>query len=334
MSEGEDRDLLPSPAVEDAHARHGLKARVAPLVALLVLGCAIGVRTARADVAKEEGRFVEVYSTGKDGQRSLIARVDLDSLPQRVGRATDPHYDAEVRTRGVPLAEVLARVQIPPSADLALLRFDNGLQIPIAFRDGPLMARLAAFVARAATTDRFASLVTGRVEDPRRPPTEDDLRALRLHGNKVFVSDLGLAPVLPSVGKDLRPWSYADSLSRIELVERSGWEAKFDAGKDVREGQQVFLQTCAFCHGVRGAGAALGWDFVDPYPIYSPEWMKRFRSGADVMNQPHPRTMLAIHVGFRAGVNGTRTMPALRGMRDGEVKALWGWLQALAGASR
>ena len=72
---------------------------------------------------------------------------------------------------------------------------------------------------------------------------------------------------------------------------------------------------------------------MDAYPIYSPEWMKHFRSGADVMNRPRPRTMLAIHIGYRAGINGTRTMPALRGMADGEVKALWEWLEAVAKTS-
>ncbi len=165
---------------------------------------------------------------------------------------------------------------------------------------------------------------------PRRPPTEEDLRALHLHGNKLVVSDAGLAPILPSVMKDLRPWMYADSLSRIELVERAAWEARFDAGPATREGQRVYLGTCQFCHGVRGTGAALGWDFVEPYPIYSKEWIARLKSGADELNPTPPRTMLSIHVGHRTGIDLRRTMPALRGMRADEVDALWAWLQAVA----
>jgi len=298
--------------------------------ALLVTVVAAGPR---ANADEREGRYVEIFATAAGAKRRSLARVDLDALPQRVTQGKDPQYDAELRMRGLPLQEVLASVPIPASADLALLRFDNGLQIPISFRDAAFMKRLAPFVARATTTDRWVSLVPGQIEAPRRPPTEDDLRALRFHGNKVVVSDPTLAPVLPSAAKDLRPWMHADSLSSIELVEQSAWEAQFDAGPATAEGRRVYLGTCRYCHGVRGSGGAYGWDFVEPYPIYSDDWMRRLKRGAGELNPMPGKTMLSIHVRHRAGVDGSRTMPALRGMRTQEVTALWAWLQAVAARS-
>jgi len=294
---------------------------------------ALAALVTRADADEVSGRQIEIFAVAHDGTRSSLVKVDLDAVPQRERRGKDAQYDAEIRMRGVSLSEILLRAQIPASADLALLRFDNGLQIPLAFRDSAYMTKLAPFIARATTTDRWLSLHAGQVEDPRRPPSEEDLRPLHFHGNKIVVSDPGLAPLLPSVRSDLRPFMYADSLASIELVERASWEAQFDAGPATREGQAIFLGTCRYCHAVRGQGGALGWDFVEPYPIYSDEWVKRLKAGANELNFTPARTMLAIHVKYRASVDGNRTMPALRGMRPTEITALWAWLQAVGSRS-
>jgi mono/diheme cytochrome c family protein len=287
--------------------------------------------SAHAKVTNIDGRFVELFWTAPGAERVPLARVDLDALPQRTTKVRDPQYGADIRMRGVPLADVLARVRIPPAADLALLRFDNGLQIPLSFRDQVFMTKLAPFVARATTRDPSESLRAGQVESPARAPTTEDLRPVSFNGNKVVVSDAALATMLPTIAGDLRPWMYADSLFAIELVQRTAWEAQFDAGPAVREGERVYLGSCRYCHAIRGSGGALGWDFVEPYPIYSAEWMHRLEQGSDELaRRPAARTMLSIHVRYRAGIDGNRTMPALRGMTPAEVTALWDWLQAVA----
>jgi mono/diheme cytochrome c family protein len=157
------------------------------------------------------------------------------------------------------------------------------------------------------------------------------MRPLTFHGNKIVVADPALAETLPEITENLRPWLYADSLARIELVTRRAWDGRFDAGEGVRDGEKVFNSSCRYCHAVRGAGGALGWDFVDPVPIYSAEWMKRFEANFSVDNPMPPSTLLMIHVRFRAG-DPSRSMPALRGMSTAQVAALWSWLQAIAPA--
>jgi mono/diheme cytochrome c family protein len=296
-----------------------------------MLGTWLLATSTHAEVKNVDGRIVEIFWTAPGAARALLTRVDLDALPQRTTTARDPQYGVDVRMRGVSLADVLARAQIPKSADLALLRFNNGLQIPLSFRDQAFMAKLAPFVARATTRDPSEALRAGQVESPARAPTTEDLRPVSFNGNKMVVSDAGLASMLPTITGDLRPWMYADSLFAIELVQNAAWEAHFDAGPTLSEGKRVYLGSCRYCHAIRGSGGALGWDFVDPYPIYSPEWMHRLEQGSDELaRRPPARTMLSIHVRYRAGIDGNRTMPALRGMKPAEITALWDWLQAVA----
>ena len=204
------------------------------------------------------GRIIEVSALSASGARRVLAQVDLDRLPPIEVTRRDPQYDAEVRLRGVTLEQVLARAGVPPGSDLALLRFNNGLVIPLSFRDGALMARLRPFLARAATLDSRAPLVLGRVEDPRRPPTPEDLRPVRFLGNKLVVAEAEHPAVLPTLTRDLRPWLYADSLASIELVERAAWERQLDVDPATAQGLRVYLGSCRFCHAIRGTGGALG----------------------------------------------------------------------------
>jgi mono/diheme cytochrome c family protein len=298
---------------------------------------AIGVLTlwrfaaeSRADVPGFEGRFIEVFHSSTPGNRTRIARIDLDGLRQQTLVRRDPQYNAEIHMRGAWLSDVLASVAIPPTANQALLRFDNGMLVPVSFRDPNEMLKLAAFVARATARDRWTPLVAGQVEDSKQPPTEDDLRAVSFHGNKLVVNDNAPAGVLPSTSHDLKPWLHVDTLSAIELVDRVAWEQHFNAGPATAAGQVVYLGTCRYCHAVRGVGGAMGWDFVEPYPLLSERWAKSFMRDAYERRAMPARTVLSLHVRFRAGVDGNRTMPALRGMRDEEVRDLWSWVQAIA----
>lgn len=301
-----------------------------------LLLCVVSLVIARGRARADEGRVVEVYAMRDDGTRVPLRSVDLDRLPQDEWTGPDPQYDVAMRMRGAPLEKLWRDVPVPAEADLALLRFDDGLLIPVAFRDADLMRRLRPRIIRANVQPvLFARLERGVVAVPRRPPTEEDLRPVVFHGNKVVVADARLAPTLPDVKADLAPWKYADSLHSIDFVRRASWEARFDAGPSTRAGQKVFLGTCVLCHAVRGAGGTMGWDFVDPYPIYSDAWMAKLGDDEQALEthseeRMSPKIALDIHVRFRAGGSGTRTMPALRGMRQEQVEQLWSWMQAVA----
>jgi mono/diheme cytochrome c family protein len=277
---------------------------------------------------------VELFAQTPDGARRLVARVDLDALPTRTWTGHDPQYAATLLMRGSPLESLWSGLAVPSDADLALLRFDNGLLIPIPFRDAGFMRTLAPQIVRAnVAVGPWAALARGHIEDTDRPPTSEDLRRVSFHGNKVMVADARRSMLLPSLQKDLAPWLYADSLHSVDFVRRTTWEAQFSHGPAVEAGMRIYLGSCVICHAVRGTGGALGWDFIDPYPIYSDEWMKHVAAEPPAPEDAMPaRTLLDIHVRYRDGVNGSRSMPALRGMTADEVTALWSWLQATTGA--
>ncbi|MEO6954915.1 MAG: hypothetical protein ABI321_24150 [Polyangia bacterium] len=298
------------------------------LVALLVVG---GARLAVAN----EGRYVTVYVTNARGERTLTRKVDLDTLPTSEWTGTDAQYDRTMRMRGVPLEALWSASSPAADLDLALLHFDDGLLVPVPFRDAAYMKRAVPRVIRANTANVKTPMHAGELVALRRPPTREDLRPVTLHGNKVVVKDAVLPSMLPSTRGDLWPWRYADSLYEVELVNRVGWIARFDAGSATTPGRDVYVGSCVLCHAVRGVGGTMGWDFVAPYPIYSDAWKKKFKGeNPDLTDdlereELSGRTLLRIHVRQRAG-EMTRSMPALRGMTELEVGGLWKWLQAQA----
>ena len=300
------------------------------VVTLLVAG------VARLAVA-EEGRYVTVYVTNARGERSLGRKVDLDALPTREWTGNDAQYDQPMRMRGVPLERLWRESSSAADLDLALLHFDNGLLVPIPFRDAAYMKRAAPQVIRANAANATKPLHPGELVALHRPPTRDDRRPVTIHGNKIVVSDPSLPSMLESTRGDFSPWRYADSLHAVELVNRAGWLARFDAGPSATPGRDVYVGSCVLCLAVRGVGGGMGWDFVAPYPIYSEAWMTKFKGENPELTDPSERedlsgrTLLALHVRQRAG-DMTRSMPALRGMTGGQVRALWQWLQAQAQA--
>ena len=299
------------------------------VVALLVSG------GARLAVAEEEGRYVTVYVTTARGERSLGRRVDLDALPSREWTGKDAQYDSAMRMRGIPLERLWSASPPEAELDLALLHFDDGLLVPVPFRDATYMERAAPQVVRANAANASGPMHPGELVALHRPPTREDLRPVTIHGNKIVVGDPSLPSMLESTRGDLSPWRYADSLHAVELVNRAGWVARFDAGPSAVPGRDVYVGSCVMCHAVRGVGGAMGWDFVAPYPIYSEAWMTKFKgenpelTDASEREDLPGRTLLALHVRQRAG-DRTRSMPALRGMTGGQVRALWVWLQAQA----
>ena len=216
------------------------------------------------------------------------------------------------------LQSLIDRYAPPPEADLALLHFANGMQIPYAFRDPTLVKRTDAFVARAMRTapgQAFASHFPS-ISRPREGFV--DVRPITFGANKLVVSDVGHPAVPADVQTTFSPWMHVDSLTGIELVSSKAYYAQFDVdpSADVHSGYRLFTETCQFCHGARGVGAAFGWDFVSPVPIYT------YRG----------KENLFYHVKYKpldASAKGL-LMPALSHMTEQDATNVWRWLRAVA----
>ena len=80
--------------------------------------------------------------------RDRARQISLDEMVLRDVDRVDQQYHGAFGFRGVELGALIDDFAPPASADLALLHFANGMQVPLAFRDSELMHRLAPFVAR------------------------------------------------------------------------------------------------------------------------------------------------------------------------------------------
>jgi mono/diheme cytochrome c family protein len=253
------------------------------------------------------------------GARVDVRVVELDKLPLLEVRRPDIQYGGIFGFRGVRLVTLLERYDAPASVDLVLLHFANGMQVPLAFRDSALVERLDPLVARQIRLSPGEPFVTGQF-----PPIDRaragfvDVRPIQFGANKLVVGR-SEHPAVPPTNQDLfSPWKHVDSLTGIELVSAKAYYAQLDVDPDpkVRAGFQLFQQSCQFCHGARKVGAAFGWDFVEPTPIYS------YRGGKN----------LFYHVKYKpldAAAKGL-LMPALSYMTEDDAAALSRWLRAVA----
>jgi hypothetical protein len=207
-------------------------------------------------------------SSGAAGRKDVKA-LDLDALSVSEIRRPDIQYGGWFSYRGVALQTLIDRYAAPPEADLALLHFANGMQVPYAFRDAALVKQLDLFVARGMRPAPGAPFATGSFPSISRPREGFvDVRPITFGANKLVVSGRAHPAVPKEAEPTFSPWMHVDSLTGIELVSSKAYYAQFDvdASADVRAGLRIYTQTCQFCHGARGVGAAFGWDFVEPIP--------------------------------------------------------------------
>jgi mono/diheme cytochrome c family protein len=251
--------------------------------------------------------------------RERAQQIALDDLPLTDTQRSDVQYSGTFTYRGIALAAIIDKFGPPPSTDLALLHFANGMQIPLAFRDAELMGRLSPFVARGMRLAPKRPMQIGRFPKvSRSDPKIVDPRPIIFAGNKLVVADRAHPDVPPANRDVLSPWALADSLSGIEFVSRAAYYAQFDVDADpaVKDGERLFTQSCQFCHGVRQTGAAFGWDFVEPTPI------AEYRQGSSFFLHVRYKPLDAVSRGLR--------MPALSYMSENDARSLWRWLKAVA----
>jgi mono/diheme cytochrome c family protein len=256
---------------------------------------------------------------GRPSGRDRLQRIDLDTLPLKEVTHVDVQYAGAFPYRGIPLGDVIRAYGPSPGVDLALLHFANGMQIPFAFRDETQAKRLDPFLARGIRLGPGQPLKIGwfpNISQARQGYV--DVRPITFSGNKLVVRDRA-HPAVPAAAQEvLSPWLHADSLTGIELCSAKAYYAQFDIDPDpgVRAGYQLFLQSCQFCHGARGTGAAFGWDFVEPTPVFSYRGEKN----------------LFYHVKYKPQDAASKgiLMPALSHMTEADAHSIWLWLRAVA----
>jgi mono/diheme cytochrome c family protein len=281
------------------------------------------VSPAAADAQSESALVtVGVRKTGAGGGDGLpemapATRIDLDSLPLVEVERFDAQYGSPGTFTGVPLEALIARIQVPTHADLALLHFANGVVVPLAYRDRAVMKRLQPFVARGMHLPD-SGMTLGKF----RPVTSAvrgflDVPLIEFAGNKLVVAERWHPDVPARAERDLSPWVHVDSLVAIELVNAAAYTFMFPVVKKTAPGLALFRESCQFCHGVRQVGAKFGMDFVDPVPVH--QWPNIERRFYWHVRYRHPDPL----------VRG-EMMPALKYMSEREAAAVWSWLRSAA----
>lgn len=281
-------------------------AHLAPALVLLV--------AAGGPPAATDG--VAVWRRPSGGAKPTPVVVAWSSLRLEERTSSDVQLGGERSYRGVTLkALLLAAAQRTPAEDTALLHFKNGMLVPVPLDDATL-AKLDLFVARAVKDDTGAFVERfDNVIHERSPWMEQ--RAITFGTNKLVAKDR-FHPTLGAATTSFTPWAHVDTLTGVELVKGAAWQKTFRVGDDPRvlQGVGVFEQRCQFCHGVRGAGASFGWDFVKPIPVHT--W--------------RDAESLLYHVKFRklTGAEQGLMMPPQPDTTIDEVRALWEWMKAVS----
>ena len=255
------------------------------------------------------GHHVENPALG----RERLVQISPGALPLVEIQRTDPHQGTIERYKGFHLATLLERYAPPRSVDVALLRFSNGMIVPVPFRDGPTMRRIDPFIARALLVkDHWTS-----VFPPMRhgEPPEADARPLVFAGNKVVVADPRHPYVPPASQRSFSPWTHADTLVGIELVGEQAYLAQLAVGDEPR-GPAVWKESCGFCHAVRGVGATLAPDLAEPVPLSA------YYKNRELFHRVRSRPADAAARGL--------AMPPLPAFVPADANAVRGWLRAAA----
>lgn len=238
-----------------------------------------------------------------------VARVSLASLPTTERTLKDVR-GAALTVRGLPLDALLRKAPaaaVPGLEDTAVLRFKNGTRVALPLRD---VARFDVFVALAVKLSDQGEWVSTFEPVPLGTPHWRAARALEFAGNRVLAGN----PSPPRGASTFNPWGFVDSLVEIELVNAAAWRKVFAVGAtDVEDkGLTVFENRCATCHGARGAGARLGWDFVEPLSVTT------WRTPASLFEHVRAHKLDAAEVGL--------LMPPQPDVTQEETGALHAWM--------
>jgi hypothetical protein len=248
--------------------------------------------------------------------------VDLDAAPLVEVDRFDAQYGTRHRYRGVPLQWLIDAGAVSPELDLALLHFENGMVVPLPFRDATAMKRLAPFLAvEVWSADTLGEPGWSRrlPEIPKKGEESEDWRPIRFGGNKLVVETLWHPEVPKATLTIFSPWQFVDRLVGIELVQSEAYRRQLrgPSSTAVRDGYRIYSERCQFCHGVRKVGASFGWDFAVPVPLHT------YRDAHSLFLHAKYREMNAASRGLM--------MPAFSDLGAAQAAALWRWMEAIVG---
>ena len=291
---------------------------------------------ARAEQKKEQGKESNtVPAQGKDSNSPEISlwsrksgphhdtpnpprinekKIRLKDLKKIRKKVFDPQYGRTESYQGIPLTRLIQGYKKQRHDDTLVLHFANGMAIMLDL-DGTVLRELAPFIALEVCPDRgpcdrnFPPISKDDVDSPYQDP-----RPIVFHQGKLAVRSLFHPDLINGKNPGFSPWKYVDSLIGVEYVNKEAYKKQFFFGPS--EGEKVFWHRCQYCHGVRLIGARMGWDFVNPLPIF-----EKRRAEVLLNHVKYPKT--------RAKQMGLM-MPPQPDMELAEAETLWQWLKLAA----
>ncbi|HXX31850.1 MAG TPA: cytochrome c [Myxococcaceae bacterium] len=252
--------------------------------------------------------------------RTGVTSVELTGAAVQEVERFDAQYGRRLRFRGVPLRWLLEQVTVPLAVDTALLHFQNGMLVPVPFRDAAAMERLSPFVAVAVWGADAAGEEGWRSELPDLPKKGEesaDWRPIRFRGNKLVVQTLWHPGIPRPVLAVFSPWQHVDRLVGVELVRADAYQRQFQppGPPAVAQGARIYAERCQFCHGVNRVGATFGWDFAVPIPLHT---------------HRDPKSLF-LHAKYREANAAERglMMPAFSDLGMPQAEQLWAWMEAI-----
>jgi hypothetical protein len=235
------------------------------------------------------------------GGPSATRNVSLAQASRQPARVFDVQDKQEHRVRGLSLRALLAQLGAPATADVALLLYTDGMQIPVRLSDRETVDAIFIALEHGDAMDRFSTTYT-------------------LHG---WERELPC----PKVVYDRKPtgkytiWRYPTQFSGIQLVTWKLHEAALAQPTRKlpdRSGWPLFLRHCQPCHGLGGQGATRGPDFLGDMAAY-----RQIPAHAETGWDEHP----SLHEQIRGYTEGT--MPVLDQVSNADISKLWRWLRAV-----
>lgn len=226
----------------------------------------------------------------------------------------DAQYNRQETYLGVPLTKVLSQYKKQPHDDTIILHFANQMAVMLDL-GGVELRELSPFIAlqrcsRPSSCDKdFPTISKDDVDSPYQDP-----RPIAFNSGKLSVLNLRHQDLINPQNPIFSPWKYVDTLIGIEYVNKKAYKKQFSFGEE--DGEQVFWHRCQFCHGVRLIGARMGWDFVNPLPIF-----EKRRPEVLLNHVKYPKT--------RAKQMGLM-MPPQSDIELPEAETLWKWLKEAA----
>lgn len=299
---------------------------------VLLLGATMSCVTPESDdsdpaLAAPKGSIIHIWTRGR-GQYENHAVIEklgekaYDPAKNKARRAAiyDLQYGRKVQVAGAWLNDIISEYKPTLDSDMIILHFSNQLAIPVPLvDDGENSISKQVFLA-FHIKDEDGKWSSDFPDIERINDQNIVVRRIRFTVNKIVVSSPEhpfTESIRASRARKFSPWRYANDLVGIEFVDQAAWERQFEVGNGrVAAGQDVFLQRCQYCHGVRSIGSPRGWDFDGPIKAH----VKRDAES------------LFYHVKFPkafAAEYGT-SMPTQPTFTENEANDLWLWMRTIS----